>query len=38
MALEYITGPTLSDNFVNPLKEVVRGRIFWGWDVKPPVR
>jgi hypothetical protein len=35
----YFTGPLIFDDFVNSLKEVVRGRIFWGMGVgEPPVR
>jgi hypothetical protein len=26
----YLTGHVISDKFVNPKKEVVRGRILWG--------
>ena len=43
-ALVYLTESVISDNFVNPLKEVVRGRIFracqghLGVGTKCPIR
>jgi hypothetical protein len=33
LALVYLTGPAISDDFVSPPKEVVRGQILWGMGV-----
>jgi hypothetical protein len=30
LALVSLSGPRIFDDFVNPKKEFVRGRIFWG--------